>query len=275
MKTILVFALCTAPPQLAMDWSVSDDLLRLHLGKTKIRAVDDGEYYVGHIDVHHTSREIPWTREECLSILIGFPPFYRQPCVVSEHVKFNHPEQLEDLTRGGWVVAVGLTRTIRDGQNRPTPLYTMPRFKYHDACCRVRDVVGNIKVSPDDSTELGDAVALANVALVRMCDNMNGSGGLYILGDGQLGALVKDKKCADGLTSAECQLAVDLFNPKDPWTSNEYAQIRPILVHVLAAAVLGVYTVYQYVRSYGFQLREGRVKELVNENRLVYLTGCD
>jgi hypothetical protein len=170
------------------------------------------------------STEIPWTREECLSIPVGFPPFYRQPCVVSEHVKFNHPGRLDDLARGGWVVAVGLTRTI-DWQNSPTPLYTMPRPKFHDACCRVRDVVGNIKVSPDDSTELGNAVALANVALVRMCDNMNGSGGLYLLGDGELGALVKDKKCADGLTSAECQLAVDLFNPKDPWTANEIKAI--------------------------------------------------
>lgn len=285
MKTVLTFLLCTAPPILTEDWWVSDDLLSFHLGSTKLVLTDMGDFYKGHIEASFKCSNIPWSKEECLSILLGFPPFYRQPCIVSENVKFNHPGKLGDLRRGGWVIAVGLTRTLdfeseAELRDRPSPLYVMSKSNVQDACSRVRDVVQNIihiqniinHLHTEDSAELARSVGRTHWTLKKMCSG-SPSGCLRRL-PMDIQIIAKTGTCANGLTSEQCQLVVDLFNPIDPWTPDEYAAIRPFLPQVLAAAFLGVYVVLRYYRSNGFQLLAEKVKRAVNENKLVYLTSC-
>jgi len=222
-------------------------------------------FLIGHIEADVKDYHLCLSKHECTQIIMGYPPFYRKMCKTYDGVGFPHPSMEHGgIRRGGWVIAVGLTNVL------PTGVYASSmKLCFDEACCRVRDMVCDYLHQGIDDNNFD----VAKKILQFMCANHSGSGAFALLGQCELENLVRNRRCGDGLTSEQCIFAVSIFDRKEELSMEERGNLESILVPVLAAAVLGVHSVYQYVNNGGTEL-ERDAQALFFANPMVYLRDC-
>jgi hypothetical protein len=226
-----------------------------------------GRLLVGHIETDFEDFHPRFSKYECTQIVMGYPPFYREECETYEGVKFPHPSmERGGIKRGGWVIAVGLTDTI------PTAMYASSmKLCFDEACRRVRDVICDYLQRDFDS----DSFKMAFGILQYMCANQSGSGALSsdLLPHGRLRNFITKGQCSHGLTKEQCVFAINIFDRKERLSMKERDNFKTILEPILAAAVHGVHTVYQYVDNQNTELDRDS-QALFLENPIVYLRDC-
>lgn len=201
-------------------------------------------------------------------ILQGYPPFYQEEIVpYANDGSFSYPDMTNGgIRRGGWVVAVALS------PREPTRMYITQTgdVAFDPSCCRVRDVVERV-ISPafPGSTSVSSALA----CLSRMCNLQTGSGYGESISCDDLRRSASECLFRSIFSVQDCEFAVSLFDHLDPLSQQQISRLRPLLVPVLAAAIVGVRDVYQYVNNTGVRM-ERQISAFFLENPMIYLSDC-
>ena len=223
-------------------------------------AETDGAYLVGKLHGFPPTAGMPAnadgpTKGELLAIARGYPPFYRRIFQSYSGVDVVHPiGERRDRCRGGWVVAIGFS------SHKPTRLYNA-RFSedYKNACERVSLVLRNVLCT----TFGGDPTVRPAVEAA--------AGGVELMNRAQTGSVLsratRQTVFGDAATSevgqdlnlAQIRRILDLFNDgsrSDPLSDVERHEFRDLLPEALKAALVGVYTWWQYRNNEGEHIPE-------------------
>lgn len=218
-------------------------------------------YLVGHLDdSSHRTRIIKHcaaglVKEEILSIIDGFPPFYRRQLTTLSGVPLDFPvHELADARRGGWLLAAGLCI------HEPTNVYNS-RFdsSYEEACTRVLRTLTDcifpllVEGSPDHRS---CQAAIASIRHMNSCHS--DSGGDALINHSAISGCIghRIQEYTRTLRAEDCLLAFKLFQRHNvtPLAQSDFRVLEPLLPGVLAAAVRGVHRWWAYHSDIGSAL---------------------
>ncbi|KAM3068078.1 hypothetical protein ACMFMG_011126 [Clarireedia jacksonii] len=165
-RTILAFILCTINDEKGKaheEWHQES----LTYGPTQIIREKIGNIHVAHIKGQVRNERRFLTKHELGCMLDGYPPWYRESFKTRNGLKVQFPITSDkDITRAGWILAVGLMDNSIEGQ-KPLALYRCsnepkePGFRqnggeFRQAVARCRDhIVKNIQPHfPDNPNAL-------------------------------------------------------------------------------------------------------------------------
>ena len=289
-NTLLVYIVLTSP---GLRTSLSDEsatfLYDTFTFSTEIATakfhrykpgVNTAPYLLGHLHMNEPrARAIPQlargiTKSEILSIVNGYPPFYRSRLTTHSGVSIEHPVRIiSDVRRAGWLIATGLS--VHDPVLAYNGAY---QSLYTDACSRVQSIV--VEVIQPAFQQNAVAAELCRVAANVIClmnKDQTGSGVTSSL----VGTVLED--CTDlgvqnytrNLTANECQYAIDLFQNHRVHVLNvqEARRLEPILPAVLAAAICGTFKWWNYYKNKGSVLPEWLLTEAIRSAQ-IWLSDC-
>jgi hypothetical protein len=192
------------------------------------------------------------TKREMELILQGYPPWYQNPLSLPDNRYIPHPIlDPSDLSRGGWIVAVGLSPTVpvapdfmdRDSDGR---VVIVDR-----ALDRMVHCLENLeKAFPGDQS-----VSIAHKLMqdVRSIRRFGYSGS-------HLNALFRHsnfeqgrqrwyafRESTEGLTNQQISTAMQVFSRYAPPTNDEITELRPVLKTVFRAALVGTHQVLSHL----------------------------
>ena len=258
IRVLMALILCSVKDAKSTSWREGaasyDDDFALSLRSVGLQR----NLLVGHVRGHFKKERVQYTKAELTALMNGYPPWYREHVVCAHGPLIPFPIRNDaDITRGGWVVAVGLA----DSDNgKPMALYTCPNLPDQQAdgsyfartngahlrisVQRVHDILKNLKEHITNEPRL-DAV----IEAVRyMIETRTGSGvERYLPRKTVTGGSIQQ------LTGMQCTFAMDLFNRLVP-TDAEVQNLRPILAPVLQAVFDGCYEIIQYLKDTGMRL---------------------
>jgi hypothetical protein len=194
------------------------------------------------------------TKREMELILQGYPPWYQNPLSLPGGRHVPHPIVEEsDLSRGGWVVAVGLSPT------RPIATDFMERKDgsvviLDRALGRVAQCLGNIQRAFPEEGRVSTARSLVE-DVISMIGSFGYSGShLHFLYE-----RANFKDCiadparprgrrnlpifTEGLTDRQIMRTLKVLNYDEQLTDDEASELRPVLQTVLQASMCGVFKV--------------------------------
>lgn len=206
------------------------------------------------------------TKLELELMLAGYPPWYRQAFRThGEGFELSFPlstspPNMSDVSRGGWIVALGLMQG-NDIFKYPLTFYTCsgdpesPRWRenglvFRKAIRRCLDHI-NRNIQPHFLGE--DEVATAVEALTYMLREGTGSGvdSCSILKNGTTNL----RTMAPIMPRAHCEFVMRNFNEYKPLELEHITMYKGVLLPAMAAVVQGSYEVVQYLKDYGTELR--------------------
>lgn len=256
VKLLVALMLCSVKSNKSISWregahSYDDDF------SLKIRTVGE-DLLVAHFQGHLKEERAQYTKKEISALMDGYPPWYREKVVCSHGPTVPFPiNSMADITRGGWVIAVGLM----ESNGTPTALYIVPNtadqqqdggyfertnaLHLRTAVQRVYDTLVILKKNYIKNSDELDSVVAAVLYMIRIG---TGSGvereltGRTVPG----GAITQ-------LDANQCKFAMNLFNGM-VWTDADIQTLRPILAPVLQAAFDGCHEIVQYLKDTGMRL---------------------
>ena len=258
VRVLMALALCSVKEMKSTSWkegaaSYDDDFA------ISLRAVGpEKDLLVGHFRGQFKQERMEYTKAELTALMYGYPPWYREHVVCAHGPSMPFPIRLNsDITRGGWVIAVGLADS---GTRKPMALYIVPNLadqqtdgSYHArtnglhlriAVQRVHAVLKNVREHIINEPRL-DAVIKP---IGFMMETSTGSGVERLLpGRTVTGGSIQQ------LNKTHCEFAMTLFNGLVP-TDADIQNLRPILAPVLQAAFHGCYEIIQYLKDTGMRL---------------------
>lgn len=275
VKLLVALMLCSVKSDKSISWregahSYDDDF------SLKIRTVGE-DLLVAHFRGQFKQERVQYTKKEITVLMDGYPPWYREQVVCSHGLTIPFPiDSIADITRGGWVIAVGLM----DSNRKPMALYIVPNtadqqkdggyfertnaLHLRTAVQRVCDALVILQKEHIQNSDDLDSVVAAVQYMIR---TGTGSGverqlpGRTVAG----GAITQ-------LDAQQCKFAMKLFNGM-VWTDADIQTLRPILAPVLQAAFDGCYEIVQYLKDTGMRLVLPR--GLGDDwSRKVYLRDC-
>ena len=187
-------------------------------------------------------------------------------------------KSIEDISRGGWIVAVGLRDGADDSQSplrlyRPLHEPQQPGYwengkLYRLAIRRCYDIVDQIltPLFPDDV-----CVRTGRQALIHIIDGQTGSGLVKVLHRTPLYSYWQPT--TPHLNADQCAFVMEFFNSYRDLTPDEVTSMKPILLPIMDAVVRGALEVVQYLRHHSTQ-ELVIPPELKDFDRLVYLRDC-
>ena len=255
VKLLVALILCSVKPGKSSSWREGahsyDDF------SLDIRTVGEG-LLVGHFRGHFKQERVRYTKKEITALMDGYPPWYREQVVCPHGPTIPFPiSSIADITRGGWVVAVGLM----DHYTKPMALYIVPNaadqqkdggyfertngLHLRTAVQRVYDA---LVILQTEHIQNSDALDRVVAAVQYMIQTGTGSGVERKLpGRTVTGGAIRQ------LDVNQCKFAMTLFNGM-VWTDADIQTLRPILAPVLQAAFDGCYEVIQYLKDTGMRL---------------------
>ena len=233
---------------------------------------------VAHVKDEHQPLNWDFTKSEVEKIMSGYPPWYRQRVALPHGPVISFPIESEsDVLRGGWIVALGLMNPeIRHSNYKPLFLYTVPGGKAEDgtrldrtngkhfrrAMRRTKEIIYRFETYFPSVEQFKDA----SFALEGMIEAGTVSGYANrvwnIAGPDYL-----------NLTTQQAHFAMQIFNTLEPMTEFELAQLKPILLTVVQAALVGVYRVTHYLARQGTRYDPPPLLKRSWDTH-VYLVGC-
>jgi hypothetical protein len=275
IRLLVALMLCSVGPSKSITWreganSYDNDLA------LDIRTVKEG-LLVAHFEGRFQQERLLYTKKEITALMDGYPPWYREKVVCAHGPTILFPIQsAADITRGGWVIAVGLS----DRRRKPMALYVVPNtsdlqkdggyfertngLHMRTAMRRVYDALIILRRTYIQDSEALDRVT---VAILYMIEKGTGSGVERELP----GKTIPGGEITQ-LNAEQCKFATGLFNGM-VWTNADIQTLRPILAPVLQAAFNGCYEVVQYLKDTGMRLVLPR--DLGDDwSRKVYLRDC-
>jgi hypothetical protein len=219
-----------------------------------IRTIKE-DLLVVHLECKPKDDRVLYTKNEIAALMDGYPPWYREQVVCAHGPTIPFPiNSPEDITRGGWVIAVGLRDS---GSRKPMALYVVPNMSD-------REKDGNY-IERTNGSHLRTAVRRVYVILIRLREryfqNSNDLDSIipaigYMVeewtGSGVNGYTVQGGAIAQ-LNAEQCKFATNMFN-KMVWSDADIQALRPILAPVLQAAFDGCFEVIQYLKDTGMRL---------------------
>ena len=288
-NTLLAFVVITCPGYRSLmssggegvsqgTFSISSNHRRARFHRPQPR--DDIEpYLVGHIhEMASPTRvvdlvAIGLTKNEVLSIANGFPPFYRRRIVTHSGAIIDHPVlELTDVRRAGWVIAAGLST------HEPVNVYNNDQAgHYKSACERVYSTIVNA-MQPlfTVSTEEAALCHLAASVIQYMNDQGTGSGvSKFIQGSRLEGCDGGVETLTQSWSAEECNFAIALFHHHKvmPLAQEEKRKLEPALLAVLAVAVNGVYSWWQYRNNIGSHIPDWLLVDSIRSGP-IWLKDC-
>jgi hypothetical protein len=199
----------------------------------------------------------PWptichlTRNDVEGILRGYPPFYRRRLITMNGEIVEHPiRNIDDVQRGGWIVAIGLCKPFIAGKHRMRNpdlgqeerlahlLHVIRPFR------RIYEVFEHFsKAFPDESFVSRVYLMAKNIRTHDRSTTSRSAAWFYnsdILAEFG-GFRIDSREYLRGLTADQCQTAMDAFNHFDPLSTKEVEILRPVLKKVLIAVIHGMY----------------------------------
>lgn len=196
------------------------------------------------------------TKHEMELIFRGYPPWYQNPLSIEGGRHVQHPIVDEsDLSRGGWIVAVGLsptrpvTRHFLERQNRS--LVIVERAIERVICC-----LKNLETAFPGVGMVPSAHTVVRQVHARIGGGFGYSGShlhrlFVVAGFERLVTRRHPPKFIKGLTDEQIITTMKVFNYDEPLTTDEITQLRPVLESVVQACLLGVFKVVNHLYVIG------------------------
>ncbi|KAK8880194.1 hypothetical protein PGQ11_001488 [Apiospora arundinis] len=189
---------------------------------------------------------------ELQSLLEGYPPWYRESFTTIDNIKLPFPiRDARDITRGGWIVAVGLMNLSLDTQ-KPLRVYrstgdpSKPGWgdAFRMAIVRCRDhIIRQIYPHFTNDCAVEDAIT----ALGYLIATRTGSAMPWGTLDG--------RRATPPLRGSDCRFVMQHFNDysalTDPADVTKYSRI---IMPTMVAVVRGAFEVVQYLKDVGTEL---------------------
>ncbi len=191
------------------------------------------------------------TKNDADGILRGYPPFYREKLYTVKGDEVRHPiRDVADVSRGGWIAAIGLCRLFVVGKHRMRKpdlgpeesiaplLYVIRPFK------RILEVLDRFK---EAFGALGNLPLVCNMAKgIRTRERSTTSRSEAWFFESELlvpygGRDIETRKHLEDLTARQCQTAMDAFNHFSPLSKREIRILEPVLDKVLIAVLHGMF----------------------------------
>jgi hypothetical protein len=190
----------------------------------------------------------PWTKVEIENLLNGYPPFYSTMITLQNGKTVPFPiHSMEDVQKGGWVLAVKLGRV-----DTALPLYFESQPPMSDPSRkptfqRATEWVREIVMEPFTKAFPGDTnVRAASNALISLCNGQE-----YV--DCKLEGSDLNEGAAHTLDAGDAVKAMDIFNRPTRMDTSQRADLKAdaetILVPLLSAAVFGTRDVLRFERK--------------------------
>ena len=269
-QTVLAFILCTSGKGYSGSWQPES----LAFDQTRSVVETIGATAVAHIEGSFRDERQLLTKHELGSMLMGWPPWYRQSFKTRSGITVPFPiAHQSDIPRAGWILAVGLMDSDQASQ-KPLALYRCPNepnepafrqngVTFRKAVKRCRDhIVKNISPLFPGNIVIRDALA----ALNHLIDEMTGSG----MRSGVFGE--RWSPTMRHLSFSQCQFIFNIFNNYTALSERDKTKLEPILLETLAAAVYGAREVVEYLKDVGMELKIP--PELQPFHREVWLRDC-
>jgi len=193
------------------------------------------------------------TKREMELILQGYPPWYQNPLRLPAGRAVHHPiRDQSDLSRGGWIVAVGLSPTL------PVAAECMDKKEgsvaiVDQALDRVIHCLENLEKAFPEQERVSVACRVAKKLRSRHGRfGFSRSSFIYLFKDvilraGELPDLIND------WTYQQINTVMAVFSQYEPLTSEQTAELRPILETALRVALFGVYQVFKHLYVSGLR----------------------
>ena len=230
---------------------------------------------------------IEFVKKELERILDGYPPWYSEYLILANGDSIPHPiKSVDDVARGGWIVAVALSSTRPTDQEcfKPgLPSGMSYRSALTSAFRRVSHGLRNTQKAFPTNSMVEEASRLVHI---MGKGNMNSPEYYMIIHSklskvfsegGQRGSWVYDnvKDYASGLSNEKCMMAIEIFSRYEDQLSEEVVvALEPILLVVLRAVMVGCYQVVEYFdrRGHFEDVQLVKVlKELESKRKPIYL----
>jgi hypothetical protein len=225
------------------------------------------------------------TKKEATKIIDGYPPWYCETLLLMNGDKIPHPIQsTDDIWRGGWVVAIGLSNTVpaaRDfmlrGDRDPKSMsLEKPCITANRALARVVQCLSSASEAFPQEPALEHAQKLLEdwISNYSKWNSMSGvyslwtSSPLYHLFKDDEGNRVKrwvqdkQKKYASVLSTYQCQIAMQAFSHPGAFSAEEQEVLAPVILVVLRAVMVGCYAVLDYL---DYRSEHGRMEKMWEE----------
>lgn len=228
------------------------------------------------------------SKHEMSCILDGYPPWYRRQLLLANGNYLQHPiHDTSDLTRGGWIAAVGLSRA------EPLPYHFILRGKGGDRgsgfsedcmlCLAFKRVIRGLeslaKAFPDQELVLSARDIIQKTSDDLLTRGITTTNLLYPFITSSFNKVFNQepwlRECgrdfASGLTDEQCGAIINVFTHYDELSVPETLQLQPILMVVLRVILVGSYHVLGYFQRYE---RRDFLYPLMRETGLTGLELC-
>jgi hypothetical protein len=274
-RTMLAFVLVTAPERKDGGWNPA----AFTYGSSKLACESRKGITFCHIQGSFQQLRADLTKHELERMLDGYPPWYRNTFVTRGRVKLPFPiSSLSDVSRGGWIVAVGLMNDDIRSQ-APLALYRCqdepeePDFRgngvvYRKAIARCLDHISR-NIQPHFPNDVN--VKAAATMLEYLLQEKTASG---IPCPGEFSARWNTSNPIPHLRGSDCRFLMKNFNDfrELDVQSGEKGKLEMILLPAMAAVVHGAIEVVEYLKDIGVEFEFP--KELAEFGQGVYLRDC-
>lgn len=256
VRLLVAMILCSTNSQKSRCWregatSYGDDVL------LDLRRIET-DLLVVHFEGAFKQQRIDYTKKEITALMDGYPPWYRERLVCAHGPEIPFPiHSAADITRGGWVIAVGLSASDR----KPVALYVVPNISdrqsdgsYFERTngshlrASVRRVHESLVILQNDHIKDSGDLDTVIEAIWYMIQTGTGSGV-----ERKLPAKYVPGGPEAQLSPEHCIFVMKLFNTM-VWSDADIQTLRPILAPVLQAAFDGCYEVIEYLKDTGMRL---------------------
>lgn len=272
VRTLLACILFTVPEKKSREWNPQ----YLTYEKTQL----SHEIYKGHtfchFQGHFQARRSGLTKHEVESLLVGYPPWYRETFITRSKINLPFPiRDMQDIPRGGWIISVGLMDSGLPSQF-PLAVYRCPEeldqpgfrengkaFREAVKRCKEHICVHILPHFPNDRNVLAAIMMLDHLITMKTGSGIPSPGDFS---ETFLGTPVRH------LRGSECRFVMDNFNSFRPLSDADVTRYRGMLLPAMAASVHGAYEVVQYLKDVGVELK--LPSELGNLDKEVFLRDC-
>ncbi|PVI00095.1 hypothetical protein DM02DRAFT_614600 [Periconia macrospinosa] len=233
--------------------------------------------YNRHYDPQY---RIQVSKKEMDLLFQGYPPWYQDPLSLANRGQVPHPIQgSRDIFRGGWIVAVGLSRTLPISFEflGPKKAGEAPEYAFR-ALERITHRLKNLSQlfggrRIELATELvDDARSYVQESAAPSSLWMYFERSAFTGGFGSRWHQDTRREFAQTLTNNDCILAMQIFNQYEDLSESQKLSLEPILTLVLRAMLVGVYQVATEFHEYKkWERRKDQLPPELLTDRSVYL----
>jgi hypothetical protein len=225
---------------------------------------------------------------EAEKIIDGYPPWYCETLLLVNGDRIPHPiKSDDDVRRGGWIVAIGLSNTIPTARDfmtrgvRDQSQYSKamapgrPCITVNRAFARVAQCLSSAAAAFPQEPAVGHARRLLKdwiaeyshwgISSLSGVFNICVKSPLYQLFPG--GHWVQDKKreYASVLSTHQCQMAMQAFSHLGAFSAEEKEALEPVILVVLRAVMVGCFAVLEFLSYIERKAEDSRMEKMWQE----------